>query len=365
MRSRSFGKAQDKFVIAVFLMSMAGFGLRPPFRVNPNQGEPAAAFADDPALKDAANGGFPSGPAGAPPAPKPALRQSSGQAEAGALPDLAGVAPEIVATVNGKPLTRDQLAALAVGVYGTQLLETLISQEVVRQEAVKQGLSVTQDEVATYTKKRAQEQLDEMARKMGAKDAADLTSRAGKSPDSLDVLRKNAEAVLRPFIGSQLLGRKLMARNIQVPDADLRAEFERRYGAKAKVLQIVVRNKADAEEIIRKLKMGADFGQLARDVSLDAVSRRAGGEMPPLSRGSPLGDAAFGLKPGEISDVVATPDGFHVIKLRELLSAADVKFESVKDKLRQEIMDRLIAEQREKWADDLLGKADIKRTLQP
>ena len=329
---------RSRWVIAVFLASMAGIGLY----------GPAIAFADAPAQ-----------------AGKPTLRQSSEQAEPGAPPDLADVAPEIVATVNGKPLTRGQLAALTVGVYGTQLLETLISQEVVRQEAAKRGISVTLEEIEAYSKKCAQEQLDEMARKMGAKDAADLTSRAGKSAESLEVLRKNAEAALRPFTGSQLLARKLMAKNIQLSDAELRAEFERRYGPKAKVLQIVVRTKAEAEEIIKKLKMGADFGQLARDLSVDAVSRRAGGEMPPLSRGSPLGDAAFDLKPDQISDPIATPDGFHVIKLQELLPAADVKFESVQEKLREELMDRLIGEQRERWADDLLSKADVKRTLQP
>ena len=82
----------------------------------------------------------------------------------------------------------------------------------------------------------------------------------------------------------------------------MRAEFDRRYGPKAKVLQIVLRSEADAEDVIKKLNLGADFVEMARDVSVDNVSRRKGGEIPPLGRGSPLGDAAFKLKPGQFSD---------------------------------------------------------------
>ena len=236
----------------------------------------------------------------------------------GAMP--ADVAPEIVATVNGKPLTRDQLSAVALSLYGRAALDALISEEVVRQEAAKQGITLSREEVEAYVKKSAREQLDEIARRGGAKDLADWGAKKGRSAEEIETMRKDRETALRPFAGPELLARKLMLKTIEVTDADLREEFERRYGPHAKVLQIVLRSKADAEETIKKLNLGADFAQLARDQSEDPVSRRAGGAIPPLSRGSALGDAAFRLKPGQISDVIETPDGFHVLKLVETSS---------------------------------------------
>jgi len=65
--------------------------------------------------------------------------------------------------------------------------------------------------------------------------------------------------------------------------------------------------------VIQKLKLGADFAEMARDASVDNVSRRKGGEIPPLGRGSVLGDAAFKLKPGQFTDVIAEYDQGHRI----------------------------------------------------
>ena len=102
---------------------------------------------------------------------------------------------------------------------------------------------------------------------------------------------------------------------------------------------------------------------MARDVSVDNVSRRKGGEIPPLGRGSPLGDAAFKLKPGQFSEPIKTPDGFHVLKLVEIIPAVDKRFEDVKDEIRESLTTLRLIEQREKWIDGLFDKAAIKRNL--
>jgi len=125
----------------------------------------------------------------------------------------------------------------------------------------------------------------------------------------------------------------------------------------------VLRSEADAEDVIKKLSLGADFAEMARDASVDNVSRRKGGEIPPLGPGSPLGDAAFKLKPGQFSEPVKTADGFHVLKLVEMIPAVDKRFEDVKGEIQESLTTLRLLERRDKWIDGLFDAAAIKRNL--
>lgn len=70
------------------------------------------------------------------------------------------------------------------------------------------------------------------------------------------------------------------------------------------------------DEVIAKLKKGEDFGKLAAEYGEDGTKMR-GGDLGPFARGDmvkPFADAAFGLKVGEVSGIVTTDFGYHVIK---------------------------------------------------
>jgi foldase protein PrsA len=278
-------------------------------------------------------------------------------------PAAAGIVPEVVATVNGKPLSRDQLATLCIHVDGRTVLETLIQHELIRQEAAKQGVTVSKEEVEAYIKKTAQEQLDAKARMSGGKDFAEWAAKKGLKPEETAREVHAWEDWLRPFAEPELVARQILLKSVKVTDADVRAEFDRRYGPKAKVLQIVVRSEAEAQDVVQKLRLGADFAEMARDVSVDNVSRRKGGEIDPLGPGSPLGDAAFKLKPGQFSDPIKTPDGFHVVKLVEMVPAVDKHFEAVQAEIQENLTLTRLIELREKWINGLFDKAAIKRNL--
>jgi peptidyl-prolyl cis-trans isomerase D len=78
--------------------------------------------------------------------------------------------------------------------------------------------------------------------------------------------------------------------------------------------------KATAEKILKMAQSGKDFGELAKNYSADATSKNQGGILPPFSRGQgrvpkELEDVAFSLKPDEISGVVHSEAGYHIVKL--------------------------------------------------
>jgi parvulin-like peptidyl-prolyl isomerase len=94
--------------------------------------------------------------------------------------------------------------------------------------------------------------------------------------------------------------------------------FKGARGAAPTVVRTKDQAKKRAQEVFKKAKVSpADFAALAKKYSDDPGSGPKGGELGTFSRASmvkPFSDAAFSLKPGDVSEIVETDFGFHVIK---------------------------------------------------
>lgn len=109
-----------------------------------------------------------------------------------------------------------------------------------------------------------------------------------------------------------------------------------------------------AEALLKRARSGEDFGKLAKEFSQDPGSKERGGEYV-FARGQmalEFETAAFNQRPGQISDVVTTKFGHHIIKTLELTPAKKLEFEKVQNRIR----DALQQEEADKQMPAFLDK---------
>lgn len=125
--------------------------------------------------------------------------------------------------------------------------------------------------------------------------------------------------------------------------------------------------KKKIEDVLAQAQAGKDFAELAKQYS-DCPSKEQGGDLGFFKRGDmvkPFEDAAFALNVGELSGVVETQFGFHVIQLAEKKSAREVPFEEAKERLTQSIKQQRTNTDAVAWVNALKSKSTIELLNQP
>lgn len=117
------------------------------------------------------------------------------------------------------------------------------------------------------------------------------------------------------------------------------------------------------EQLLKEARAGEDFEKLAR-LHSEAPTKQWGGAMDPFARGQlakPLEDAAFALAAGQMSNIVTTPEGFHIIKVEALDAEVIVSEEQARERIRSFLEQRKANAAIEKEAERLRseGKVDI------
>ena len=110
---------------------------------------------------------------------------------------------------------------------------------------------------------------------------------------------------------------------------------------------ILVKSEAEAKDVIAKLKGGADFDKLAREISIDPSAKTNGGDLEYFTKGqmvAEFSDAAFKLNKGQISEPVKSQFGFHVIKVEDKRKKPVPKYEEVKEQVQAFVVRKAQAE---------------------
>jgi peptidyl-prolyl cis-trans isomerase C len=318
----------------------------------PAPAAPAAASASAPATSAAAP---PAGAAAPTPPAAPGAGMPAGAPAQAAPPQPLppDKIPAVVAKVNGAPINKGELLKTAEQVHSQMMpnapetaefyrrvLDNLVARELLLQEAKAAGITASDVEVnkqLTELKGRfpSPEKFQEELKKEGMTEA----ELAQKARDAY---------VMQKLVESKVIN------GLAVSDAEIKAFYDKNQEQMKRPERVHLRHvlikvakgasaedkqkaKAKAEDVLAKAKAGGDFAKLATENSDDPGSKVRGGDLSWVSRGQtvpPFEAAAFALKkPNDLSPVVETDFGYHVIQLLEHEDAGVVPLAEVKDKI--------------------------------
>jgi parvulin-like peptidyl-prolyl isomerase len=275
-----------------------------------------------------------------------------------------------VVTVNGEKIPISTFIDRLSVEFAPQIREALIEEALIKQEAKTRGITATTPEIDAV-----------VARVYGGslRQYGDEKNLAKQLKDTRGWSIQDYKAVIRARAGIQVLREKLIASLVkatEVTDKDVADRYEQRkmsfyLGDSVRISHILVRRpfngdatldaaaRAKAEDLLKKAKApGADFAGLAQQSSEDEKTAKDGGKVPQeiMKASHPFGAAfeaaVFPAEPGIIDQVIATPLGFHVVRLDSKQAARQVPLEEVKGQLRES----LLAERRGQKMDELYLK---------
>ena len=154
-----------------------------------------------------------------------------------------------------------------------------------------------------------------------------------------------------------------LAMNEAIKKSVTEKDVKDHYKPEIKASHILVSDENEAKEIKKKLDTGTSFEELAKQESQDSLSKDNGGDLGYFGAGKMTPEfekAAYKLNPGQISNPVKSPNGYHIIKLTD---KKDLKpYDEVKDSIRKDLEEERIADPSfgQKLLQDELKKADIK-----
>lgn len=279
-----------------------------------------------------------------------------------------------LAVVNGDTITREDLE-IRRKVYELffrqsmdnpgsrqQLLDQMITEKLLLQQAAALQIRVTEAEVATELERF----FGALARQYGSREEV-----LGQI-QARDLTNDTLAAFIQAYLTSQATIERKRA-EAQISPEEVQAYYEqnldRLYTFPSDAIRaahvLVPADQEDlAKEVSEKAKAGGDFAKLARLYSVDQESARSGGDLGYFTRGvmvQEFSEAAFALEVGEVSDPVRSQYGWHVIQLLDRQGSGVVPFERARENAYNRLLPQRQDQHYEAWLRGLQQTSRIER----
>ncbi len=338
---------------------------------------------------------------------------------AAAAPARCTIVERIVAKVNGDIITltewQDAVESARTAGQGSpdeneskefskQVLDRMATDKLIIQAGKAEGLKATDSEVAPHVDR----ELDAVRSRFGS--AKEFNAQLKKEGISLGDLRvRYQEQIKERFIYLKMVGRKQreLETTCEVTEAEISDYYKTNKGKgdwktppriRARHIQFGV--PADSSGEARKqalagarekvaaaqaaLKRGETFAEVAKSLSEDATTRAEGGDLGVFAAGTyheSLENAAFALKPGQVSKPVESPVGLHLIQLVEKLPSRPMTLEdsitvpaapgapgpqtmTLREFIQAQVKNEKLSERFQKWVQELRDRALIQYFLE-
>jgi len=241
-------------------------------------------------------------------------------------------------------------------------LQELVDEKLIETEASSLGLTVSEEEL--------QRALEQLARQQNL-DVADFRQALEQQGIPWDAAR---DAVRRQTLMAEVLRFKVKAR--KVSDEEVQAAYatelqNAQYEVRARHIFIATPQNATqaqvaaalarAERALQRVKSGETFALVAREMS-EGPTAKQGGDLGYFRRGLMLPaieQAAFSLKPGEVSQIVKTSSGFHIVMAEDRRPIPPKPLAEVKEEIRNRLANDSVFKERENYLATLRKTAQI------
>ncbi len=229
------------------------------------------------------------------------------------------------------------------GAMRPNFLDQYATQQVLLDQAEKDGLSATDQEVKAevdQAKASAGENFQALLTQAGFTDEAQLESYIR---DSLTIQKEVAK----------------LQEGIKITDAQIKTSYDENKEQFAQPEQvcarhILVADKAKADDLYKQIQDGGDFAALAQANSTDPGSKENGGDLGCFGKGQmvpPFEEAAFATEVGGTSEPVQSDFGYHIIRVYEKNPATTTPLADVKDQIRQQLVSGRVGQEVQKLRD--------------
>jgi hypothetical protein len=254
----------------------------------------------------------------------------------------------VAATVNGSPIFADRIDGLLWKGRGEFVLQLLVELQAIDNYAKGRGVTISEADLEAEMEAAleiieaspaVQEMiagLEEDERRVWMRRylRSEYRRAKGVSMDEFMLtLRRNA------------LLRAVIADGVQCTPKEVRSEYERLHGPRARVRRIFVPDRRWADEAMERLAEGDLFEVVAQEMNRDPSSRSTAGLLPPVSMKDDqfaelFRRTAFSLKVGQTSKIVQTPEGFHIIRLIERIPPSGIPFDELRGNIEKRLRKR-------------------------
>ncbi|MEL7567179.1 MAG: peptidylprolyl isomerase [Dehalobacterium sp.] len=261
---------------------------------------------------------------------------------------------EVVASVNGDPISKEEFYDALVKQNGQAALDSLITDRIRELEVKKYNITNSEEEI--------EQELANLIEQNGGEEYFNQT---------LDAYGLTLDDVKEDLKGNLEI-EKLLEREISISEEETKNYFEENKESLAQqeqvqVRHILVENENTAKEVKEKLTAGEDFAEMAKAYSTDTGTKDSGGELGFIFRGQMVEEfekAAFSLEVGKTSDPVKTEYGYHIINVEDKKEAKAADYEESKAQIKEALLQEKMQTEYSSWLEKKYQEYEVENFLE-